>query len=86
MQNIENNIDWNSVTTTDFRDDNDDGDEDRVRKKHAEFLVKNHVPVNYIKCIVVLNVTKQKEVKEILEKLNLTIKVKINPKKNFYFL
>lgn len=28
-------LDWHSIDTTDFRDENADGDEDRVRKKHA---------------------------------------------------
>jgi hypothetical protein len=32
-------LDWRSIETEDFRHDNADGDEDRIRKKHAEFLV-----------------------------------------------
>jgi hypothetical protein len=86
LENIENKVDWHSVNTTDFRDDNADGDEDRVRKKHAEFLVKDHVPVEYIKIIVVLNESKKNEVKAILDKLKLNIDVQINPNQKFYFL
>jgi len=85
LQQIEDKVDWRSVLTNDFRDENADGDEDRVRKKHAEFLVKNHVPVEFIKGIAVLNEAKQKEVEKVLKKLKLTIEVKINPKQKFYF-
>ena len=49
------NIDWTSIQTTDFRNDNADGDVDRIRKKHAEFLVKGHVPPELIEAIAVLN-------------------------------
>lgn len=85
LDNIETNIDWHSITTTDFRDANADGDNDRVRKKHSEFLVKAHVPTNRIKAIVVLNEEKKMEVESILENLDLDIKVKINPSSKFYF-
>ena len=81
-----NELDWHSILTTDFRDENADGDEDRIRKKHSEFLIKGHVPSSYIKYIVVLNENKQKEVEAILEKLGLDIEVKINPDKKYYFL
>lgn len=76
-------LDWRSITTTDFRDENADGDEDRIRKKHAEFLVKDHVPVNYIKGIVVLNQAKKEQVEAIIDELDLKIEVKI--KTEFYF-
>lgn len=77
-------LDWRSIKTNDFRDENADGDEDRVRKKHAEFLVKDHVPVGCINGIAVLNQTKKEQVESILEGLDLTIEVKI--KTEFYFL
>lgn len=77
-------LDWRSIKTTDFRDENADGDEDRVRKKHAEFLVKDRVPVHYIKVIAVLNQTIKEHVEKILKDLKLTIDVKI--KTDFYFL
>lgn len=77
-------LDWRSITTTDFRDENADGDEDRIRKKHAEFLIKYHVPVAYINSIAVLNKEKKEQVEEILKALDLTIEVKI--KTEFYFL
>jgi hypothetical protein len=76
-------LDWRSIKTTDFRDENADGDEDRVRKKHAEFLVKDHVPVNYINVIAVLNQTIKEQVETILDNFDLTIDIKIKPE--FYF-
>lgn len=86
LSGIEEKIDWRSIRSTDFRDDNEDGDEDRGRKKHAEFLVKDYVPAKYIKRIVVLNEAKKKQVEKIIEKLDLEIEVFINPEKKFYFL
>ena len=85
FENIGDDIDWHSVKTTDFRDENADGDEDRIRKKHAEFLIKDHVPAKYIKKIVVLNAESQKEVEKILSKLNVKIDILVNPNNKFYF-
>ncbi len=48
-------IDWRSIESTDFRNENADGDVDRIRKKHAEFLVMDFVPSDLIKGIVVFN-------------------------------
>lgn len=77
-------LDWRSIRTNDFRDENADGDEDRVRKKHSEFLVKDYVPIDYIKAIVVLNQTVKEQVEAILKKQSLNIKVII--KTDYYFL
>jgi len=85
LEGIEANIDWHSIRTTDFRDDNADGDEDRIRKKQAEFLVNEYVPVEYIRKIVVHNTLMQFEVKEIIDRMKLDIDVLINPKGKFYF-
>lgn len=76
-------IDWVSIETKDFRHDNADGDEDRIRKKHAEFLVKDRVPPNKIGRIAVLNTTVKNEVETIVSKCKLAIEVKVKP--NFYF-
>jgi hypothetical protein len=84
LDNIENKVDWRSINSTDFRDANADGDEDRVRKKHAEFLVKGHVPVVYINHIAVLNNTIKNQVEAILERFDLSIDVVIKP--TYYFL
>lgn len=77
-------LDWHSIFTNDFRDENTDGDEDRIRKKHAEFLVKNKVSIDYINGIAVFDQTKKEQVEALLKKFNLNIEVKIKPK--FYFL
>lgn len=85
LKNIETKVDWHSVWTTNFRDNNADGDEDRKRKKHAEFLVKDHVPRDLITDIVVLNNRAKERVEAILQALNLPIKVHVNPQSKFYF-
>ncbi len=82
---IQTDIDWHSVRTHDFRDENADGDEDRIRKKHAEFLVKHHVPSKYIKKIVVLNNETKQKVEKMLDKLNIKIDILVNPDGKFYF-
>lgn len=76
-------VDWHSIRTTDFRNDNADGDEDRIRKKHAEFLVKDHVPRQKIKGIAVLNAAVKEQVDAIASASKLQIEVKVKP--NFYF-
>jgi hypothetical protein len=78
-----NNLDWHSIKSTDFRHVNADGDEDRVRKKHAEFLVKQNVPADKISGIAVLNPAVKKQVETIVLDCNLAIEVKV--KRNFYF-
>jgi hypothetical protein len=76
-------IDWHSITTTDFKHDNADGDEDRIRKKHSEFLVKDYVPSNLIKGIVVYNERAKTNANAIIEKLGLDIEPRIV--NGFYF-
>ena len=79
-------LDWNSIKTEDFRADNSDRDEDRIRKKHSEFLVLNRVPPNKIRAIVVFNSTAEARVKSIIKSCNLELNVYLNPEKKFYFL
>jgi len=76
-------IDWRSIRSTDFGANNADGDEDRLRKKHAEFLVKGKVPIKKLSHIAVLNSTVKKQVETILASNELDIKVVVEPK--FYF-
>lgn len=77
-------LDWHSINTTDFRDENADGDEDRIRKKHAEFLVKDYVPVHFIRGIGVLNQSIREIVQNIVNMQGLNIPVQIT--KSYYFL
>ncbi|WKN46226.1 type II toxin-antitoxin system toxin DNA ADP-ribosyl transferase DarT [Tunicatimonas pelagia] len=79
-------LDWKSINTEDFRTDNSDGNEDRIRQKHSEFLILNHVPASKIKAVVVLNSNAEKRVKAILDTCQVSLNVYINPKKKFYFL
>lgn len=83
LDNIEDKVDWRSINSTDFRDANADGDEDRVRKKHAEFLVKEHVSVDYLNHIAVLDSSTKTQVEVILESFDLLIDVFIKPQ--YYF-
>lgn len=46
-------LDWPTINATIWA--NTDDDYDRVRKKMSEFLVKEHVPVDFIQWIVVRN-------------------------------
>lgn len=77
-------VDWRSIKSTDFGANNADGDEDRVRKKHAEFLVKGKVPIKKISHIAVLNSPVKKQVETIIVDNELDIEVVVEPK--FYFL
>jgi hypothetical protein len=77
-------IDWRSIHSTDFSANNADGDGDRIRKKHAEFLVKERVPIEKLSHIAVLNERVKKQVETILAKNRLNIKVVV--KRKFYFL
>lgn len=79
-------LDWRSINTEDFRSNNSDGDEDRIRKKHSEFLILNRVPSNKLGAIVVLNGDAEATVKSIIKKCNLDLNVYINPNKKFYFI
>ncbi|KEQ30343.1 hypothetical protein N180_14605 [Pedobacter antarcticus 4BY] len=85
FDDIDVNIDWHSIKTDDFRDANADGDEDRIRKKHAEFLVLHHVPPEFIRKIVVLNPRVRAEVEAIIAAQKMDINVLVNPKQLFYF-
>ena len=78
-------LDWHSIRTMDFRDDNADGDTDRKRKKHAEFLVLNHLPVEFIQKIVVYNQARHNYVAPLVTQYNRNIEVLINPNSKFYF-
>lgn len=78
-----NKIDWHSIESNDFRHDNADGDEDRIRKKHSEFLVKDYVHINKIRGLAVYNNESKERVKKLIEELEIDIELKV--KKDFYF-
>jgi len=78
-------LDWHSIFSEDFRIDNADRDNDRIRKKQAEFLVRNYVPSDKIKSLVVLDNYAQDQVQRILDEVNMSIPIHVNPKNKFYF-
>ena len=80
-----NKLDWRSILTEDFRYDNADGDTDRIRKKHSEFLVKDYVPASKINSIVVFNIVAKRKVDKILKNCNFVVNVEINPNEKYYF-
>jgi hypothetical protein len=77
-------LDWKSINATEWNDDNSDSDHDRMRKKHAEFLVKGHVPAEFIHRIVVLTEQRQLLVQQWVDGTLLDITVNSN-KPKFYF-
>lgn len=76
-------VDWNIVKSQFWR--NDEDDMDRMRKKQAEFLVKNHVPVSCIAGIIVKTATRETYVKNLLERLNLVIKVYTDSNNKYFY-
>ena len=77
-------LDWKSIYSTEWNDNNSDGDHDRMRKKHAEFLVKDHVPVKYIRCIVVKTPQRHELIQQWVDDMALDIKI-YSDKPQFYF-
>lgn len=63
---------WSSVT-----------DPDLMRRKQAEFLVKNSLPLNYLKGIAVYNKKAENQVKSLLSEYNVELPLKI--KKDYYY-
>jgi len=77
-------LDWKSIYATEWSDNNSDADHDRMRKKQAEFLVKGHVPVEFVRRIVVQTAQKQQMVQEWVGGTRLDIAIYSN-KPKFYF-
>jgi hypothetical protein len=77
-------LDWTSIYATEWHDNNKDGDHDRMRKKHAEFLVKGQVPPSFIRRIVVKTEEKQRLVEKWVAGTQLDISVYCN-RPQFYF-
>jgi hypothetical protein len=68
-------VDWNIVKEKYWN--NTEEDFDRMRRKQAEFLVKDKVPVNCISGIAVYDEKKRILLEEMVKKLDLNIPVKI---------
>jgi hypothetical protein len=78
-------LDWRSINATEWTDNNSDGDHDRMRKKHSEFLVKDNVPIKYLKGIIVLNENRKQQVENILQNHNPEIKVIVDNEFKCYY-
>ena len=63
-------LDWPSIRATYWK--NTEDDYDRVRKKMSEFLVKDHIPANLIRGIIVKNQEAEQKVTAMLGILCLT--------------
>lgn len=76
-------IDWNMVRARYWRPV--DEDYDRMRRKQAEFLVKDFLPVQCINCLVVYNEEKRAYIQDLVSTLNLNVNILVNPNSNFYY-
>lgn len=76
-------VDWKIVVNRIWK--NTDDDWDRMRKKQAEFLVKDHVPVACITGIAVFDERRKTQVEEIVQRLGLHIPVKIDKNRQLYY-
>lgn len=82
--NYFNKIDWNIVAEKYWANTEDDFD--RMRRKQAEFLIKDNVPVDCISKIIVYDDKVCNVVKNILNETGLQIPVEINPNNQYYYL
>ena len=78
-------LDWKSIHSVNWSDDNPEGDHDRMLKKHSEFLVKNHVPIEFIRTIVVLTEERKQWVEQLVQNKGQNIKVHLDNDYKFYF-
>lgn len=78
-------LDWHSIHAREWTDNNSDGDHDRMRKKHSEFLAKDHVPIKYVKAIVVYNEARKQQIENILQQNGVTIEVHVDNESKFYY-
>ena len=76
-------IDWDVVKLRIWKQTEED--HDRMRRKQAEFLIKDHVPVVCIEKILVMDDTKKQLIEDILEKLNISITVTIDNQNKVYY-
>lgn len=78
-----NKVDWNLVKARYWG--NTDEDNDRKRKKQAEFLVKSHVPPDCISMIGVFDQEKCDLITQIVQESGLEIPVRIDTQKKLYY-
>lgn len=75
-------LDWDTIYATYWK--SDEIDLRRKEKKQAEFLVKDHVPVDCIEYIGVYSTFAKTNVTRMLEEANVAITVRVSPQKLYY--
>ncbi len=78
-----NQIDWEIIKSKSW--ENTEKDPDRKRKKACEFLVKNFLPISLLKGIIVFDKNTENIVQNVLNIVNLPIKIYIDSKKEYYY-
>ncbi|HEY0976684.1 MAG TPA: DUF4433 domain-containing protein [Flavobacteriales bacterium] len=66
-------LDWEAINSSDFRVA--EHGKDRIRRKQAEFLVHQHVPVGCIAALIVLDTERREEMEALVTARGLDIKV-----------
>ena len=74
-------LDWNAIKSTQWG--RNQGDNDKMRRKMAEFMIKDYVPIDTIIGIAVMNQQMEQTVNQMVSKAGAKIPVKI--KRNWYF-
>ena len=76
-------VDWEIVSTQFWG--NDEANMDRMRRKQAEFLVKDCVPVSCVAGIIVKTADREAYVKTILSRLAIEIPIYVDSKNNYFY-
>ncbi|MDL2213841.1 DUF4433 domain-containing protein [Bacteroides sp. OttesenSCG-928-D19] len=75
-------LDWETIASKEWS--NKYGP-DKQRKKMAEFLIKDHIPVKYIESIITKSEKTQEHIRSLISKLNLNIPVYVDKKNILYY-
>ena len=76
-------LDWSTIRSTFWT--NTDDDYDRVRKKMAEFLVKDHVPASLIRGIIVRDETAAQKLSAMLEGAQAALPIKVDTNNDYFY-
>jgi len=76
-------LDWDAIGSDDFRIAVHGPD--RIRRKHAEFLVREHVPVACIGALIVLDAERKAEMEALVHARGLSIKVIADTNRKWFF-
>ena len=76
-------LDWKCISTTLWK--NTEDDYDRVRKKMSEFLVKEHIPSNLIRQIIVKNTEAEQKVAAMLGDSLPNCSIKVDTRFEYYY-